>query len=119
MSFAGISFSSLLAPVTLGVALGLFFGKQIGVLALSWLAVNFRLARLPKDVSWAQLYGVACLTGVGFTMSLFIGTLAFEPPSVLNEVRLGVLTGSIASGIAGYCVLKASLRRRQDIYTPA
>ena len=109
VSFAGISVSSLAAPVTIGVAAGLFLGKQIGVLAFSYLAVSLKLARLPAGINWAHLYGIACLTGVGFTMSLFIGTLAFSSPSLLDEVRLGVLLGSIASGIVGCLVLKAAL----------
>ena len=110
VSFAGLSPSSLLAPVTLGVAVGLFFGKQIGVLALSYFAVATKLARLPDGVSWAQLYGAACLTGVGFTMSLFVGTLAFDTADILNQVRLGVLVGSIASGIVGFLVLASVLK---------
>ena len=105
VSFAGITIDSLLAPVTLGVALGLFVGKQIGVLGLSYLAVRMRFAKLPNDIGWGHLYGVACLTGVGFTMSLFIGTLAFDTADVLNQVRLGVLAGSLASGIIGFFVL--------------
>lgn len=110
VSFAGLSLSSLLAPVTLGVALGLFFGKQIGVLALSYLAVSLKLARLPNGVGWGHLYGIACLTGVGFTMSLFIGTLAFDTSDVLNQVRLGVLTGSLSSGLVGFFVLRSALK---------
>jgi NhaA family Na+:H+ antiporter len=106
VSFTGLTVSSLTAPVTLGVALGLLFGKQLGVIAFTWLAVTLRLARLPSGVTWKQLYGVACLTGVGFTMSLFIGTLAFDTTEHLNQVRLGVLAGSIASGCAGYLVLR-------------
>ena len=117
VSFAGLSPSSLMAPVTMGVALGLFFGKQIGVLAMSYLAVSTKLARLPQGVGWGHLYGVACLTGVGFTMSLFIGTLAFETVDVLNQVRLGVLVGSLASGLVGFLVLKRFIHepsRRQS-----
>ena len=112
VSFAGLSLSSLFSDITLGIALGLFVGKQVGVLAFSALAVSVKLARLPEGVTWAQIYGAACLTGVGFTMSLFIGTLAFDTAEVLNEVRLGVLTGSILSGIVGYVVIRASLSSR-------
>lgn len=111
VSFDGLSFSSFLAPVTVGVALGLFIGKQIGVLGLSYLAIRSKLAKLPKGVGWGHLYGVACLTGVGFTMSLFIGTLAFDTADILNQVRLGVLTGSFASGVSGYLVLSRVLKR--------
>ncbi|MEM7728127.1 MAG: Na+/H+ antiporter NhaA [Pseudomonadota bacterium] len=106
VSLAGLSFADLLAPVPLGIALGLFFGKQIGVFALSFIAVKLNLAKLPQGANWAMVYGVACLTGVGFTMSLFIGTLAFDDAELLNGVRLGVLMGSIASGLLGYFVLR-------------
>ena len=111
VSFSGLSLSSLLAPVTLGVAFGLFFGKQIGVLSLSYFAVTMKFARLPQGVGWGHLYGAACLTGVGFTMSLFIGTLAFDTADVLNQVRLGVLMGSLASGVIGFLVLRHVLSK--------
>jgi len=90
----------------LGIALGLFLGKQIGVFCLSWIAVKLGLAKLPTGATWPQVYGIACLTGVGFTMSLFIGTLAFEGDETLNAVRLGVLMGSIASGVLGFTLLR-------------
>ncbi len=106
VSLEGISLSDLLAPLPLGIALGLFLGKQIGVFSLSWLAVKLGLAKLPTGANWCQIYGIACLTGIGFTMSLFIGTLAFEGDETLNAVRLGVLMGSIASGVAGYVLLR-------------
>jgi NhaA family Na+:H+ antiporter len=106
VSLNGLSFADLLAPVPLGIALGLFFGKQIGVFLLSFLAVKLKLAKLPEGANWAQVYGVACLTGVGFTMSLFIGTLAFDDAELLNGVRLGVLMGSLASGLLGYFLLR-------------
>ncbi|MFD1624055.1 Na+/H+ antiporter NhaA [Azospirillum griseum] len=101
----GITPASLLAPVPLGIALGLFLGKQVGVYLAVWLAVRAGLARPPAGASWTQIYGVALLTGIGFTMSLFIGTLAFPDPSYAVSVRLGVLTGSILSAIVGYLVL--------------
>jgi len=106
VSFKGVNFSDLLAPLPLGIALGLFLGKQIGVFSLSWLAVRFGLAKLPNDANWCQLYSIACLTGIGFTMSLFIGTLAFEGDELLNAVRLGVLMGSFASGLLGFVLLR-------------
>ncbi len=106
VSLKGVSLADLLAPLPLGIALGLFLGKQIGVVSLSWIAVKFGLAKLPKDTNWCQLYGVACLTGIGFTMSLFIGTLAFEGDELLNAVRLGVLMGSVASGLLGFILLR-------------
>ncbi|GJL94448.1 MAG: Na(+)/H(+) antiporter NhaA [Hyphococcus sp.] len=108
VSFQGFSLASLLAPVPLGIALGLFVGKQVGVLGLSFLAVKTGLAKLPGDLTWRHMYGVACLTGVGFTMSLFIGGLAFNSADALNDVRIGVLTGSIASGLVGYLVLRTA-----------
>ncbi len=106
VSLKGISLTDVLAPIPLGIALGLFVGKQIGVFSFSWVAVKLGLAKLPADTNWRQIYGVACLTGVGFTMSLFIGTLAFDGDETLNAVRLGVLMGSLASGVLGYVVLR-------------
>lgn len=106
VSLAGITVSDILAPLPLGIALGLFLGKQIGVFCFSWAAVKLGLAKLPTGANWCQLYGVACLTGIGFTMSLFIGTLAFDGDETLNAVRLGVLMGSLASGVLGYVMLR-------------
>lgn len=108
VSLAGITIDDVLAPLPLGIALGLFVGKQVGVFAFSWVAVKIGLAKLPKGANWMQIYGIACLTGVGFTMSLFIGTLAFDGDEMLNAVRLGVLMGSIASGVLGYTLLRLS-----------
>ncbi|MEA1919955.1 MAG: Na+/H+ antiporter NhaA [Campylobacterota bacterium] len=111
---AGISFGSVTVKdftdnLTLGIAMGLFFGKQIGIFIFSALAVMLRLGSLPKDVSWGQLYGVAILSGIGFTMSLFIGSLAFECEGeicfdVVDE-RMGIIIGSLLSGVVGYLVL--------------
>jgi len=109
VSFSGMSFASLLSPLPLGIALGLFVGKQVGVFIFSWVSVKTGLCRLPKGVNWAQVYGLACLAGIGFTMSLFIGTLAFDTAEQLNAVRLGVIMGSILSAIVGVIVLKMSL----------
>lgn len=106
VSLKGVSFSDLLAPMPLGIALGLFVGKQVGVFSMAWISVKLGLAKLPTGANWAQVYAIACLTGVGFTMSLFIGTLAFEGDETLNAVRLGVLMGSIASGVLGYVLLR-------------
>jgi NhaA family Na+:H+ antiporter len=125
VSLAGITFKDILAPLPLGIALGLFLGKQLGVFSFSWIAVKLGLAKLPTGANWYQLYGIACLTGVGFTMSLFIGTLAFEGDETLNAVRLGVLMGSIASGVLGYSLLRAfspapepKSRAKQLVVTP-
>jgi NhaA family Na+:H+ antiporter len=106
VSLAGITVSDIIAPLPLGIALGLFIGKQVGVFCFSWGAVKLGWAKLPTGASWGQLYGIACLTGIGFTMSLFIGTLAFDGDEMLNAVRLGVLMGSLASGVLGYVMLR-------------
>lgn len=105
----GVGLASFGEPVTLGIALGLLLGKQLGILSFVWLGVRLRLCRLPDGIGWPQIYGVACLAGIGFTMSLFIGTLAFEDPGFAAPVRIGVLAGSIASAIVGYLVLRATL----------
>ncbi len=110
VSLQGISLADVMAPLPLGIALGLFVGKQLGVFSLAALAIKLGWARLPEGTNYLHLYGVACLTGVGFTMSLFIGTLAFDDEAMLNAVRLGVLMGSLASGIAGYTVLRIASR---------
>ncbi|PWC88906.1 sodium:proton antiporter [Azospirillum sp. TSH100] len=104
----GITPASLLEPVPLGIALGLFLGKQAGVFLAVWIAVKTGVVERPARASWAQIYGVAVLTGIGFTMSLFIGTLAFADPQHAVAVRLGVLTGSLASALAGYALLHAA-----------
>ena len=102
----------LWAPLPLGVALGLFIGKQLGVFGAMRGAVALRWAEKPEGAGWAQLYGVALLAGIGFTMSLFIGGLAFTDPLLIEEVKVGVLGGSLLSALAGYAVLRltASIR---------
>jgi len=114
VSLSGLSVADLMSPVPLGIALGLFLGKQIGVFSFCWIAVKLGLAKLPEGANWCQIYGVACLTGVGFTMSLFIGTLAFDDASLLNGVRLGVLMGSIASGILGFVLLRVFCKGTEE-----
>ena len=106
VSLADIRLSDLVAPLPLGIALGLFLGKQIGVFSFCWFAVKLGLARLPANANWRQVHAVACLTGVGFTMSLFIGTLAFDDQALINDVKIGVLMGSVASGLLGFSLLK-------------
>ena len=108
VSFAGMGLDSLAQPVPLGVALGLFLGKQLGVFGFAWLAIKAGVATLPRHASYAQLYGVALLCGIGFTMSLFIGALAFTDPAAVDATKLGVLTGSLASAIVGFALLRAS-----------
>jgi len=112
ISFEGISFGSFVEPVTLGIALGLFVGKQLGVFLPIWGCIRFGLAPMPQDADWRQLYAVALLCGVGFTMSLFIGGLAFELSDFKAPVRLGVLTGSLLSAIAGYLLYRFAVRKR-------
>jgi NhaA family Na+:H+ antiporter len=110
VSLSGVTFDSLLHPVPLGIALGLFVGKQVGVMLFSWVTIRFGFAKLPTDSNWLQLYGVSILCGIGFTMSLFIGTLAFDPSSANNiDPRLGILIGSILSGVIGYLLLKKAI----------
>jgi len=108
---AGVTAEALTGPVPLGIALGLFLGKQVGVFGASWLAIRLRVADRPQGASWAQLYGVAVLTGIGFTMSLFIGMLAFPGGDQAASVRVGVLSGSIVSAVAGWAILRALARR--------
>jgi NhaA family Na+:H+ antiporter len=115
ISFAGMSFSDLVHPVSLGIAAGLFIGKQLGVFLLCMVAIRLGIAKLPDGASWGSLYGVAILSGVGFTMSLFIDTLAFQnlPADTVFDfdARLGILLGSLASGVLGYIVLDRTLPR--------
>jgi Na+:H+ antiporter, NhaA family len=112
VSLKGLSWEIIAAPVTLGVAVGLFIGKQVGVMAAVALARVLGIARLPEGAGWAETYGIAILTGIGFTMSLFIGSLAFRGAEHITEMRLGVIGGSILSAIAGLLVLMVATRRR-------
>ncbi len=105
VSFQGFSLETMLAPMPLGIALGLFLGKQIGVFGFTMLAVKLKLGEMPQGTSVAMLYGAAILTGIGFTMSLFIGTLAFQDAVSLAQVRLGVIAGSLLSTLGGVAVL--------------
>lgn len=106
VNLSGLTMEDLSQPLTLGIAAGLFLGKQIGVVGATWIGIKSGLARMPEGVGWWHVYGVACLTGVGFTMSLFIGSLAFGGGDTMNAVRLGVIVGSILSGGLGYLVLR-------------
>ncbi len=101
----GMSFADLFALLPLGIALGLLLGKQLGVFGLTMLLVKTGLAQMPHGATKLHIYGIACLAGVGFTMSLFIGGLSFDDPAMMNQIRLGVLSGSVISGIMGYTAL--------------
>jgi NhaA family Na+:H+ antiporter len=112
VSLAGLSLRDLLQPIPLGIVLGLFVGKQLGVFTFAWLAVKLGIARLPDGVAFRHVYGAAILCGIGFTMSLFIGMLAFDPAAIGQAIvidRLGILTGSLLSALAGYAVLSTVL----------
>jgi NhaA family Na+:H+ antiporter len=108
---SGISIDNFLHPVPLGIIVGLFVGKQLGVFLFSWLGVRLGMASLPDDLRWVHVYGMALLCGVGFTMSLFIGSLAFEETgeNLLFDERLGIIFGSLISGVFGFLVLRATL----------
>jgi NhaA family Na+:H+ antiporter len=110
VSFHDIRLADMLHPVPLGIALALFFGKQIGIFGASFLAIKLRLATLPNDARWAHLYGVSIIAGVGFTMSLFIGALAYDSNALQNEVKLGVIAGSLLSSVWGAIVLRLARR---------
>ena len=106
VSLEGITLSSLMSPVPLGILLGLFFGKQIGVLLFSFVSIKLKIAQMPNNANWLNLYGVGILTGIGFTMSLFIGNLAFvENIQYIDGVKIGVLAGSLLSTLCGYFLL--------------
>ena len=113
VSIQGMTLEQILGPVPVGIALGLVVGKQIGVFGLCWLGIKLGIAKLPGKVDWLMLYGVSILCGIGFTMSLFIGSLAFEDANspYLYQDRIGILIGSFISAILGYFVLRFALNR--------
>jgi NhaA family Na+:H+ antiporter len=112
VSLEGLSLSSLLLPVPLGILLGLFIGKQVGVMIFSFIAVKLGAAEMPDNASWLTLYGVSVLTGIGFTMSLFVGNLAFaENIQYIDGVKIGVLAGSLLSTVFGYFILLFSTKK--------
>ena len=117
ITIIGLGTEQLFHPVPSGIALGLFLGKQIGVFSFCWLAIKLNLSRLPDGISWMSLYGTAAICGIGFTMSLFIGSLAFEESGVnrIFDERLGIILGSFASGILGYLILSACLPTHKKV----
>ena len=112
VSLEGISFSSLLLPVPLGILLGLFIGKQLGVFIFSYISIKFGFAQMPNNSNWFTLYGVGVLTGIGFTMSLFVGNLAFiDNTQYIDGVKLGVLSGSLLSTLFGYFLILVTTKK--------
>ncbi|MDP7149581.1 MAG: Na+/H+ antiporter NhaA [Paracoccaceae bacterium] len=110
--FDGLSIADLANPLPMGIILGLFAGKLAGVFGMTWLMVRLGAARLPHEVNWYHIFGVAGLAGIGFTMSLFIGGLSFGDPGLMNQVRVGVLAGSTMSGMVGFTALMLASRQR-------
>ena len=113
VSLFGVSFSSFTEPVTLGILLGLFVGKQFGIFGFAWLAIKLGLGKLQDGLNYKQIYGVSLLAGIGFTMSLFIGSLAFEHggPDYSTSVRIGIIGGSLLSAVFGYLVLRTQFKK--------
>ena len=116
VALGGMTSGQLLGALPLGIAAGLFLGKQIGIFASIWLAVRLGIARRPGDASWPQIYGMAMLCGIGFTMSLFIGGLAYpDRPELMDAVKIGVLMGSVASALGGFLLLRFGPARRKSV----
>ena len=111
VSLIGLTPDALLAPLPLGIALGLLVGKQVGIFGFAYLAVRAGFAKLPEGIGWRQVHGVSLLAAIGFTMSLFIGGLAFTDPAQVDAVKLGVLSGSLIAAIAGLALLRSTLPR--------
>jgi NhaA family Na+:H+ antiporter len=106
LSFEGLSIANLGDPIALGIWVGLFVGKQLGIMLLCWIVIALGLAEMPQGSSWLGLYGVSICAGIGFTMSLFVGTLAFDGVAELRDVRLGVITGSLLSALLSFAILR-------------
>lgn len=114
ISFDGIGADQIFHNVSIGIALGLFIGKQLGIFAFCWLCIKLKLAQLPSGMDWLGLYGTSILCGIGFTMSLFIGSLAFEESArAMFDERIGIIAGSLLSGVIGYFVIKISLSAKK------
>ena len=113
VSLNGLTFSSLLLPVPLGILVGLFFGKQIGVMLFSYISIKLKIAQMPNNSTWLSFYGVSILTGIGFTMSLFVGNLAFDNNiQYINGVKIGVLSGSLLSTVFRYILLLLTSKKK-------
>ncbi|MEM1052351.1 MAG: Na+/H+ antiporter NhaA [Pseudomonadota bacterium] len=109
VSLIGLSPADLMQPLPLGIALGLLIGKQIGILGFAFIAVKAGIAKLPEGVGWRKMHGLSLLAAIGFTMSLFIGNLAFTDPALIDAVKLGVLSGSLIAALAGFFLLRSAL----------
>jgi len=109
----GIGWHQLQDDLPIGIALGLFLGKQIGIFTVSYIAVKLRIAKKPEGCTWFQFYAVCVMCGIGFTMSLFVGTLSYSDALLLTETKLGVICGSLISGIVSYILLAVALRGRK------
>jgi len=112
VDLSGISMGSLLEPLPLSIAMGLFIGKQIGIFGTSWALIKCGAAQLPEGTNWRQLYGVSVIAGIGFTMSLFIGMLAFTDAALQEQVKIGVIAGSLLATLWGYIVLRGGAKSR-------
>ena len=112
----GVSLNEVMHPIPLGITLGLFVGKQVGVFGFCWAGVKLGLTELADEINWRSLYGAALICGIGFTMSLFISSLAFEESgiNVMFDDRLGIICGSLLSGIFGFLVLYYVLPGRRS-----
>ena len=108
VQLGGIGMAQALAPLPVGIAAGLFLGKQLGIFAAVWLAVKSGFASMPRGATWLQVYAVAILCGIGFTMSLFIGGLAFGDPLLVEEAKLGTLAGSVVAALVGYALMRVA-----------
>lgn len=115
LSFAKVSWADLLHPLPLGIILGLFLGKQLGIMSACWIAIKAKWAKLPSNMTWTHLHGTALICGIGFTMSLFIANLTFSTEQSSALVRLGVLAGSALSAIAGYALLSIHSRKKESV----
>lgn len=118
VSLEGLGIQSLAEPVSAGIALGLIVGKQVGVFAACYLTTMIGICRLPVGITWQQIWGASCLAGIGFTMSLFIGNLAYTSPELASAVRVGVLSGSLVSALLGYAILRFSHRAAEERVGP-
>ena len=112
VSLSGVGLAQIMAPLPLAVAAGLFIGKQVGIFTSVRLAVALGFGSRPQGATWLQVYGVALLCGIGFTMSLFIGGLAFADAALVDQVKIGVLAGSALSAVAGYALLRLEPRKQ-------